>query len=419
MDTVPTLAVPVSPPVRAREARVDVRTPLRVLAVLPAVPFPSNSGGLLRSLTQLRSLDAHFQLTVLALQRPLQDAEALRRSLTARVITVPFQAGGPEAMAAELGALTLGKPLFYARYAPRALARALEEALRKEPFDVVHFDHLHTAQLVPLVRKLQPRARVVLDQHNVEAQLVERMAPLAAPHLRLGLRWQARRLRKLETQIVREVDAVLACSSLDAAQFHKMGARCVEVVPNPATVDVHTTGRLPRRDIAYVGSFDWWPNIDAALVLAKDIWPRCEGKLPDARLMIVGRDPPEAILQLASPRVIVTGRVPSVGPYLDGARVAAVPLRAGSGTRLKILEAWAHGVPVVSTPLGAEGLPVRDGENVLLAEKPEHFARALLRVFEEPSLAAQLTEGALRSARAYHPARIGEQLAAFYRERLG
>lgn len=402
----------------AHNARGEqLRRKLRVLCVLPGIPLPTDTGGLMRSLTQLRALDAHFDLTVLSLHKPPQDEEGLRRQLRGEVVTVPLRTASAESMAAELAAVAVGRPLFYARYAPPSLGRALDELLRRKPFDVVHFDHLHTAQLAPLVRKLQPQARVVLDEHNVEAQIVERMAPLARPHLRLPLKWQAKRLRKMESSIVRAVDAVLACSHLDATQFDGMGARLVKVVPNGTTFEpAPLSNPPPRRDVVYVGSFDWWPNIDAALVLAREIWPRCAGKLGEGRLMIVGRNPPPAVRALTGDRVVVTGGVPSVAPYLHGARIAAVPLRAGSGTRLKIIEAWAYGVPVVSTRLGAEGLPVRDGHNALLADSPAEFAEALARVAADPELAERLSKGALEAAAEFHPNRIGERLAAFYRE---
>lgn len=392
---------------------------LRVLCVLPGVPLPTNTGGAMRSLTQLRALDKHFELTVLSLYRPPQEAEQLRRELRGTLHLVPFSARGKEALSAELGALFSGQPLLYARYAPESLARALEGLLRSQTFDVVHFDHLHTAQLWPIARRFQPDARIVLDQHNVEAQIVERMAPLAKPHLRLPLRWHGKRLRRMESQIVANVDAVLACSALDAAQFEQMGARHVEVVANGATFEPGKLLAPPvKRDVVYVGSFDWWPNIDGALFLAKEIWPLAKARLPDARLMIVGRNPPASVKALEDERVVVTGGVPSVAPYLHGARAAAVPLRAGSGTRLKIIEAWAYGLPVVSTRLGAEGLPVEDGVNALLAETPAEFAEALARVASDDALAKRLSEGALRAAAEFHPERIGEKLAAFYREKL-
>ena len=411
------LTVPAPPPPPPRPQAAPRRA--RVLCVLPGVPLPTNTGGTIRTLSLLRALDTHFDLTALALHRAPQDAQALRRELRGRLLTVPFNGRDPEALASEMVALVSGRPLLYARYASRALARGLEELLVRESFDLVHFDHLHTAQLAPLVRRLQPNARLVLDEHNVEAQIVERMAPLAAPHMRVPLRWQGKRLRRMESAIVSAVDAVLACSELDAAQLLAMGARCVEVVPNGASFDPGCVASSnPPRDVIFVGSFDWWPNIDAAQVLAREIWPLCSGRLGEARLLIVGRDPPPQVKALAGPRVVVSGRVPSVAPYLRGSRVAAVPLRAGSGTRLKILEAWAYGIPVVTTPLGAEGLPVIDGENALLATEPAAFAEALVRVCDDDALAKRLEKGGMRAAESFHPTRIGERLARFYRDRL-
>src|SRR5213075_2026525 len=148
------------------------------------------------------------------------------------------------------------------------------------------------------------------------------------------------------------------------------------------------------------------PNTDAAALLAKEIWPRCRTLLPGARLVIVGRNPPLAIQALASRDVLVEGSVPSVRPYLDRAFATAIPLRAGSGTRIKILEAWASGVLVIASRIAAEGLPYTDGRDLLLAEEADEFARALVRLHRDRRLAETLSSGGRETVEPFTPARI-------------
>lgn len=391
------------------------RSAARVLALLPGIPVPANTGGNLRALTMVRALDAAFDLTALSWARAGEDAMALDRMLTGRAHAVR-RTGPVDALFAEAMGLVLGTPAGYPRYGwfPARLKQLLESG----PFAAVHFDHPHTALSWPLIRRLQPRAKLVLDAHNVEAEIVERLAESAPRWQRKALRWQAARIRELERDLARHMDLIFTCSEKDANAFREMGAREVRVVPN-AVPPLSAPAVAQRRDVVFVGSLDWRPNADAAVILAREIWPRCRALLPGARLAIVGRSPPPHVQALASHDVVVAGSVESVQPWLDGAFATAIPLRAGSGTRIKILEAWAAGVPVVASRIAAEGLPYRDGYDLLLAEEPGDFARALVRLWRDRQLGEELVRGGLTTVAPFTPDHIAETVARLYREVLG
>ena len=387
----------------------------RVLALLPGVPVPANTGGNLRALTMLRALDSAFDVTALSWARAQDDIQALDRMLRGRAHSV--QRTGPvDAVFAEAMGFVLGCPAGYPRYGwfpPR-----LKELLTGHDYAAIHFDHAHTALSWPMIRKLQPDAKLVLDAHNVEAEIVERVAESAPRWQRKAMRWQARRIRELETGLAQHMDLIFTCSEKDAEAFRAMGASAVRVVPN-AIPPLSPTLVAQRRDVVFVGSLDWRPNADAALILARDIWPRCRALLPGARLVLVGRNPPQHVQALAAHDVVVTGGVESVQPWLDGAFATAIPLKAGSGTRIKILEAWAAGVPVVASRVAAEGLPYTDGKDVLLAEEPSEFARALVRLWRDRQLAAALALEGHRTVEPFTPAHIAEAVARYYRDVLG
>lgn len=387
----------------------------KVLCLLPGVPIPANTGGALRTLDILRALDEAFDLQVLTWERRGEDGPALARLLNGSVRVVR-RANRIDAAVAEAAALAAGLPAGYSRYGWDPLS--LREQLNERRFDAIHFDHLHTALCWPLVRMLQPQAALVLDAHNVEAEIVQRLAESRPPWQRRALLWQARRVRGLENRTAREMDLVIACSERDAQAFRSMGARRVCVVPN-GIPPLSQSLVAQRRDLVFVGSLDWRPNADAVLELAREIWPRCRDLLPGARLVLVGRNPPPAVLSLAARDVIVTGNVPSVQPYLDGAFATAIPLRAGSGTRIKILEAWAAGVPVVACRIAAEGLPCRDDVDVLLAEEPRDFAHALVRLWRDRPLAERLIAAGRRTVTAFKAECLAGRVAKHYREELG
>jgi len=387
-----------------------------VLVVLPSVPLPADSGGAIRSLRLLLALARSFRVTALTLQRPGRESEKLRELLgpQGRLVEVAHAPLEPRELAGAAVDLLHSRPLRYRRYVGRAMQAALGQLLASRKFELVHFDHLHTAQLLPLVRRLQPEARVVIDEHNVEARILIRMASTLGPGRRELMLWQARRVLQLEETLIPQADLVLACSEVDAAELRHMGARQVQVVPNGVCPESVSAPPAQRSDLVFVGAQDWWPNADASRLLAQSIWPLVAPQVGGSQLLIVGRNPPAHVRALAGERVRVTGSVPCVGPYLARAWATAMPLRVGSGTRLKILEAAAAGVPIVATRLAAEGLPVRHGEHVLFAETPEEFASALSRLHADRALAGQLAERMRTLAGDYTWKAIGQQLVDTY-----
>jgi glycosyltransferase involved in cell wall biosynthesis len=210
-------------------------------------------------------------------------------------------------------------------------------------------------------------------------------------------------------------DLVLTCSSRDAEEIRAQGARRVEVVPNGVNLGEATGVPSKRCEVVFVGSLDYWPNAEAATRLAKEIWPLARGRLPSARLTIVGRRPPRALRALAGKEIGITGTVPSVRPFLDRAFATAIPLRAGSGTRLKILEAAAARVPIVCSALASEGLPLTHGRHALFAETAEEFAHALARLWLDRALADRLAAEAYAVAEAHDWTRIRADLVSLYR----
>ena len=387
----------------------------RVLCLLPGVPVPANTGGALRALSMVKALDQAFELTAMGWGRPGEDGEGLARMLRGEAIILPRKPRVDGAFA-EAEGMVLGVPLGYARYGwfPPLLRRLLET----QRFDAIHFDHPHTALAWRSIRRLQPHAKLVLDAHNVEAEIASRLAHSAPKWQRPLLRWHAQRVAELEAEVARNADLVFTCSGKDQAAFEKMGARRVRVIPN-SIPPVELQADEVRRDVVFVGSLDWRPNAEAALLLARHIWPRVRRLLPGVRLVIVGRNPPQAVAELACEDIVVAGSVPSVAPYLASAFATAVPLRAGSGTRIKILEAWSGGVPVVATRIAAEGLPYGDGEDLILAETNGEFVRALARLWNEPALAARLVRNGHRTVLPFTPAKVAEAVARAYREELG
>ena len=200
---------------------------------------------------------------------------------------------------------------------------------------------------------------------------------------------------RVERRAVQSVDAVLATSEADASVFRGWGARRVEIVPNGVDTTA-VTYRAPATGagLVYLGQFGYRPNEVAAVELVHEVLPRVRERVPEATVTLVGRNAGDGVRALAGDHVAVLGEVDSVLPYLHQAGAMVVPLHAGSGTRLKILEAMAAGTPVVSTPLGAAGIDAVDGRHLLLAETPADLAEQVVRVLTDEVLATGLSRAA-------------------------
>jgi len=394
----------------------------RLLLVLPSIPIPANSGGALRSLHLVRALDRAFQITVVAPAPQRLEGELFRSMLRGRLVAVPLSSGPARAWN-HATSIWRGEPIGYFRYATAELKRAILLLLKHGGFSAVHFDRLHTGRLLSSIQRAA-RAEglslpTVLDAHNVETELCRRLGEISSPLLKPVFGFQVSRLRKLEEGTVSAADAVLTCSDRERLLLEAMGGRRVQVIPNGVSLGKWTrAGRSRAQDVVFVGSMDWRPNRDAASYLAKEIWPLCRERLAGSKLLLVGREPPRGLWNLATPDIEVTGTVESVVPYVESAFATAVPLRAGSGTRLKILEAAGARVPIVATRLAAEGLPLVDGKQIVYAETAREFADALVKLREEPEWARMLAENAFEVAQRFDWDRVGGTLVDFYQQLL-
>jgi polysaccharide biosynthesis protein PslH len=239
---------------------------------------------------------------------------------------------------------------------------------------------------------------VVLDAQNVEAEFMRSLAEHdERPIHRLRWAWEARKTARWERAAAARVDAVCVPGRHEAEVFDALRAPEVVIVPNG--VDVSAIPFQPPRPgshFVYVGHFGYLPNALAATELALEVLPALRHRVPDATLALVGREPGPQLRRLAGPAVEVTGEVADVMPHLRRARGTIIALRTGGGTRLKVLEAMAAGVPVISTRFGVEGIGVRDGEHVLLADTPQAMADAAARVAADEALCLRLADRARR-----------------------
>jgi sugar transferase (PEP-CTERM/EpsH1 system associated) len=365
---------------------------MRILWLKSDLLPPLDTGGKLRTWHLLRHLARRHEVTYLAFDRPGRPAADLEmmREVAARVETVPRDepAKGTWRFYAD-AARHVFDPLPYAvaKYRSPAFRRRLAELFAESTFDLIVCDFLFPA--VNLPQRL-PCPSVIFT-HNVEAEIWRRHAAtktgIAA---RLLYSRQHRRMLRYEGRTLQRFDGVLAVSEADRDTFARLYPDAirtpVHIVPTGVDTEFFkpTSSAVNTREIVFTGSMDWLPNEDAMRYFCRHVLPHVHVDEPDVSLSIVGRAPTPGVRSLADEAgVRVTGRVDDVRPFMDSAVVYVVPLRIGGGTRLKIFEAMAMGRAVVSTTVGAEGLPVVDGEHLLIADDPRAFARAIVRLIRD------------------------------------
>lgn len=296
-----------------------------------------------------------------------------------------------------------GRPSLASRTGAAA-QQMLQEWVQAERYDLVHVERLYLAPLVERWAALSPasRPRLIIDCDDDDATAYCRLAALACSQGRTdAAAWaeaEAAAFAALAQRSLGQFDLAFAASERNAASLSAYGMR-VAVVPNVAPMATTPVPRTIKKDgetVLFVGTMGYPPNDDAARWLVRRIWPRlrCRLRRP-VRLMIVGSNPsPELLRHNRRPDVVVTGKVAETAPFYSAADLAVIPVRAGSGTRIKLLEAAAHGVPMVSTTLGAEGTTFRHGHELLLADTEEKFALACADLLRDRSRASRLARQA-------------------------
>jgi len=386
---------------------------MRILWVTAGKLLPVDTGGKIRSYNLLRHLAARHDLTLLSSYDGRPDVgydDAIRVHFTGAESMCTHGPG--DAAASRLHALRhllSSNPYAVTRFTSPHVRQRIARWFVERRFDVAVCDSLSASLNFPQHLSIPS----VLLQHDVESILSERQAAHEPGRVKRATRTEARKMARYERCTLPRFPHVIAVSDRDRDALATMiDSSRITVVPTGIDVEhyraaqsVHAT----RPVVMFVGSMGWEGNIDAVEYFCREIWPSIRQVVPDAVFRIVGRDPHPRVRLLASESVAVTGNVPSPVDHLREAMVFVVPLRIGDGTRLKIFEAMASGRAVVSTPIGAEGLDVHDGTDILLADTPAAFAHAVVKVIKNEALRSSLEERATELAARYDWSAIARQ----------
>ena len=373
---------------------------MRILWIKTELLHPVDKGGRIRTYQMLKALARQHQVTYLCLDdgNAHPQAQELAAEYCQQLITVRF-APPPKSslfyLSALFGNLFSSLPYAVQRYRSGELSLQIDQCAKHA--DVVICDFLTPSVNV----SNQVASAAVMFQHNVEAAIWQRHATVPQNWLRkkyLTLQWQ--RMKSFEALECRRFRRVVAVSESDQETFERdYGVRDVRSIATGVDLEYFSPQPSVQRkphELVFIGSMDWLPNDDGIRWFVEHVWPHLQSQIPDVHLTIVGRSPSVSLRRLAATRVgiTITGSVPDVRPFLNQASISVVPLRIGGGTRLKIYEAMSMAVPVVATTIGAEGLPLVDGDHILIADDPAAQVNAIVALLSAPAKARKMAEAA-------------------------
>lgn len=389
---------------------------MNLLILTPQLPFPAHQGTSLRNFHIIRGLADDNRITLLSYVDS-DDGQGPPRQLAdlcEQIVTVPAPTRSINRRLWQL--ISSRQPDMALRLHSAEFSAALETLLRKQNIDIVQIEGIELAWTIPTIRNTIPDLPVVYDAHNAEALLQSRSGVADRGKVQ---RWpaaaysqlQSSRLASYETWVCNIVDRVLAVSEADGAALQGLAGdkiKPITVIPNSIDVAAYystaekTVDRQYQFDIVFSGKMDYRPNVDAVLWFAENVWPLIKREIPDVTWAIVGQRPHARLARLEQmPDVTITGWVQETKPYLFGAKVFVMPFRVGSGTRLKLIEAFAAGRAVVSTRVGVEGFAVEDGRHLLLSDSAEGFANKTVALLADSEQRDFLGDQGLPFAKKY------------------
>jgi polysaccharide biosynthesis protein PslH len=372
---------------------------MRLLYFAPHVSWPLTTGARLRDYHLARQLGMHCSLSFVGLRAPSEQEPASPPADCHFERNITLARGKAYTPLKIVKGLAGPEPITLLNYFDPAAGARLGRLVDELEIDAVQLESVHLLPYLPFIRAARRRPSVLADWHNIESELMYRFAG--------NTHSMARRLvaRRTAVLIERSENGLLASCRIHTVtsereqveMMRRAPGADIRVVPNGVDAGYYArtapaAAQQTAPAVLFVGSMDYHANIDAVTWFVRKIWPELKQRHPAMRFFIVGRNPPAEVRNLACAAIEVTGTVDDVRPWYARAAAVVVPIRTGSGTRLKILEAMAAGVPVVSTRVGAEGLSVEDGVNIVLADREAEIVRGLDRVISSEPLAHQLCE---------------------------
>ncbi len=395
---------------------------MKILQVSNRVPYPLNEGGTIGIYNYTRGFaeqNCDVTLYALAAKKHTIDIEEARTELEKYCTFHVFNIDTDVKPWPALKNLFTNKSYNVERFYDKAFENALIEELKTNSFDVIQIEGTFPAIYSKVIFKYAGKAKVVLRQHNVEFQIWERLAKNARNPLK---KWYfqllSNRLKNFESTHLNQYAALVPVTEDDGDLFKSLGCS-IPVYPSPAGIDTALWSPSAQSNplaLYHIGSLQWIPNVEALMWFLDDVWPLVLQKNKNIHFYVAGKSMPEHIKSLQIENVEMVGEVASATDFVSDKAISVVPLKSGSGIRLKILEAMSAGKAVISTTIGAQGIDYKDGTNIIIADSAETFAEAVVQLTEDQPFCQAMSKQARQLIMDhYSNQRVVNRLLTFYR----
>jgi glycosyltransferase involved in cell wall biosynthesis len=387
----------------------------RILFVTNLLPFPLDSGGKIKTYNTLCLLKALYDIDLMCF---VDDRKDLRYVNDVEKLCVRVECfykkikhhRTPFLFILEIVKSIFSKyPYIISKYTSSQMKKKAIKRMCQYEYKIIYIDHLQLFQYVSPLSFKREEKFLVLDQHNIESEIVKRRIHNTRNlFFRLFLKYEYLKLTRYEKRACSMADLVLAITDIDRDKLNNMTKGQCHCEVSPFFIERKDNARYCSyvqhdKNILFVGTMSWYPNEDAILWFYKNVFLKLRKEHPNIRLDIVGSNPGENIFQLKRDNAVnVTGYVEDINPYLKKAMVAIVPIRIGGGMRIKILQLLAKGIPVVTTSIGCEGIPVTTNKEVLIADNESDIYHAINRIINDSRLREKLSENSLNFIKKYY-----------------
>ena len=399
---------------------------MKILQVTNKVPYPTNDGGAIAcmNLTSGFSLLGH-QVTVLAMNTLKHHTditeipESVKDWADFRLVDVPAPVSP---FAAAVNLLFSGKPYNAVRFISQSFAAALRQLLIEKQFDIIQLEGLYVCPYIPVIRK-HSDAVIVYRAHNIEHEIWERTALLSNGFKKFYLKELARRIKKFEKSWMNQYDLLVPITERDGIILDSLG----NVKPrhvSPTGIDTREliphAKNLEHPSLFHIGSLEWAPNQEGLIWFVEKCWPKIHQKFPDLRFYIADRQAPDWLIRkFNSPNILFLGEVPDAYQLINSKSIMVVPLFSGSGMRIKIIEGMALGKPIVTTPIGTEGISTESGKNILIAERENEFVTEIERLITDEELFRSISRNAIAYIHEkFDNLALADALSGFYKQHI-
>ena len=356
---------------------------MKILFITPLLPYPPTDGWRLRTFNLIKHISNSNDITILSFIRPDEQKYIIELEKYANVITIPKKESKISLFFNIIKSYFGKTPLMILRDYSKEFVKKLKNL---PYFDFIFFESLHSTQYTSLFK-----GNKIFDAHNVEHVIWQRCMKLEKSFFKKRfLKNQIKKIRKYELDSISKFKYILTCSENDKEMLDN-GKNKFIIVPNGTNVDEIEISKTDPKNLLFIGALDYPPNKEAVIWFIKKILPLILSEIPDVRFYIIGKNPGK-LKKLQNENIIFTDFVLDLKPYYDSSSIFVCPLKSGSGTRLKILEAMARKKAVISTSIGAEGLEIEHENNILIADEEKQFASLIIDLIKHPSKISELAE---------------------------